>query len=81
GFEGLAYMNGLIYLLDGFIKDDIVVYDPVLRTIVNVLDVDGINGGFGLDLTGGLAPNPARNSLYVSSTFSDQIFEISAKSG
>ena len=81
GFEGLAYLNGLIYLLDGFLKDDIVVYDPVLRTIVNVLDVDGINGGFGLDLTGGLAPNPARNSLYVSSTFSDTIYEISAKSG
>ncbi|MFM7168792.1 MAG: glutaminyl-peptide cyclotransferase [Planctomycetaceae bacterium] len=81
GFEGLAYLNGLIYLMDGFIKDDIVVYDPVLRTIVNVLDVDGINGGFGLDLTGGLAPNPARNSLFVTSTFSDTVYEISAKSG
>lgn len=81
GFEGLAVMNGLIYLMDGFLTDDIVVYDPVLRTIVNVLNVDGINGGFGLDLSGGLAPNPARNSLYVSSTFSDTIYEISAKSG
>ena len=64
-----------------FLRDDIVVYDPVLRTIVNVLDVDGVNGGFGLDLSGGLAPNPARNSLYVSSTFSDTIYEISTKSG
>lgn len=81
GFEGLAYMNGLIYLMDGFLTDDIVVYDPVLRTIVNVLNVDGINGGFGLDLNGGLAPNPARNSLYVSATFSDTIYEISANSG
>ncbi|TWW09482.1 peptidase S8, partial [Planctomyces bekefii] len=81
GFEGIAYLNGLIYLLDGFLTDDIVVYDPVLRTIVNVLNVDGINGGFGLDLSGGLAPNPARNSLYVSATFSDTIYEISAKSG
>jgi len=81
GFEGLAVMNGLIYLMDGFLTDDIVVYDPVLRTIVSVLNVDGINGGFGLDLSGGLAPNPARNSLYVSSTFSDTIYEISAKSG
>jgi len=81
GFEGLAYLNGLIYLMDGFLRDDIVVYDPVLRTIVNVLDVDGVNGGFGLDLSGGLAPNPARNSLYVSSTFSDTIYEISTKSG
>lgn len=51
-------MNGLIYLMDGFLTDDIVVYDPVLRTIVSVLNVDGINGGFGLDLSGDSLPTP-----------------------
>ncbi|MBL8810721.1 MAG: S8 family serine peptidase, partial [Planctomycetaceae bacterium] len=74
GFEGLAYMNGLVYLLDPFIADQIVVFDPVLRTTVKRIFLN-------LDLSGGLAPNPARNSLYVTATFSDTIYEVSALDG
>jgi subtilisin-like proprotein convertase family protein len=85
GFEGLAWMNGLLYMLDPFITDEIVVFDPVLRQTINRLEVGkintGFNGGGELFLSGGLAPNPARNSLFVSATFSDEVYEISAKTG
>lgn len=78
GFTGLAYMNGYVYLLDPFITDEIVIYDPVMRSTIARLPVGVANG---LDLSGGLAPNPARNSLYVTATFSDIISEISATNG
>lgn len=85
GFEGLAWMNGLLYMLDPFITDEIVVFDPVLRQTINRLQVgkvnSGFNGGFDLDLSGGLAPNPSRNSLFVSATFSDEVYEVSASTG
>jgi len=85
GFEGLAWMNGLLYMLDPFITNEIVVFDPVLRQTVNRLQVGkvntGFNGGGDLFLSGGLAPNPARNSLFVSATFSDEVYEINAKTG
>jgi subtilisin family serine protease/subtilisin-like proprotein convertase family protein len=74
GFEGLAYMNGLIYLLDPFISNQIVVFDPVLRSTVRRIFLT-------VDVSGGLAPNPARNSLYVTATFSDSIYEVSALDG
>ncbi|MFN9717180.1 MAG: S8 family serine peptidase [Planctomycetota bacterium] len=78
GFDGLAVMNGYIYLLDPFLTDQIVVFDPVLRRTVSTLLIGALNN---LDLSGGLAPNPARNSLFVTSTFSDTIYEVSATTG
>ena len=84
-YEGIAYLNGLIYLLDGFLTDEIVVFDPVLRTVVKRLMVGAQNNSPGiggdLDLGGGLAANPARNSLFVSSIFGNEIYEISASNG
>ncbi len=84
-YDGLAYMNGLVYLLDPFITNEIVVFDPVLRQVVKVLDVGALNNspgaGGSLNLSGGLAPNPQRNSLYISATFNDEIYEVSATTG
>jgi subtilisin family serine protease/subtilisin-like proprotein convertase family protein len=84
-YEGIAYLNGLIYLLDGFITDEIVVFDPVLRTVTRRLPVGDSNispgQGGALNLSGGLTANPARNSLFVSSTFGNEIYEVSATSG
>lgn len=84
-YEGLAWMNGLVYLLDPFITDEIVVFDPNLRQVIDVLEVGALNNspgaGGSLNLSGGLAPNPSRNSLFVSATFNDEIYEVSARTG
>lgn len=84
-YEGIAWMNGYVYLLDPFITDEVVVFDPVLRSVVNVLQVGDLNvspgAGGSLNLSGGLAPNPQRNSLFVSATFNDEIYEVSADTG
>ncbi|MEY3176139.1 MAG: hypothetical protein RLZZ436_4053 [Planctomycetota bacterium] len=85
GYDGIAYMHGLIYLLDGFLTDEIVIFDPVLRSVVGKLTVGQSNvspgqGGL-LNLSGGLAANPARNSLFVTSVFGNEVYEISATSG
>lgn len=85
GYEGVAYLNGLVYLLDGFITNEIVAFDPVLRTVVKRLPVGALNvspgQGGSLNLSGGLTANPARNSLLVSSTFNNEVYEVSASTG
>jgi len=84
-YEGIAYLNGLIYLLDPFITNEIVVFDPALRAVTRRLTVgaDNVSPGQGgnLNLSGGLAANPQRNSLFVSSTFNNEVYEISAATG
>ncbi len=79
GFEGIAVMNGYVYLLDALFVNEIVVFDPILRQVVNRLPVGTLNGG--LNLEGGLAANPSRNSLYVTEWITDQVYEVSAANG
>ncbi len=77
-FEGLAYMNGKLYILDPFLTSQILEYDLTTRQITKRMFVGAANG---LDLSGGLAADPSSNTLYVSSTFGDDIYIISASSG
>jgi subtilisin-like proprotein convertase family protein len=85
GYEGIAYLNGLIYLLDAIVTNEIVVFDPVLRTVVRRLPVGVSNTspgqGGSLKLSRGLTANPLRNSLFVSSTFGNEVYEVSASTG
>jgi len=84
GYEGVAVLDGLVYLMDSFFANDIVVFDPVLRQAVQRLNVDAANAityGISVDLSGGLAASPTRDSLYVGSTFSDLIYELDPQTG
>ncbi|MFM7057242.1 MAG: S8 family serine peptidase [Planctomycetota bacterium] len=84
-YEGLAWLNGLIYLLDPFITNEIVEFNPVLRAVTRRLPVGQLNvspgQGGNLNLSGGLTANPSRNSLLVSSTFNNEVYEIDPVSG
>ncbi|MEZ6063477.1 MAG: S8 family serine peptidase [Planctomycetaceae bacterium] len=77
-WDGLAYLNGLLYLQDNFLQNRITVYDPVLRQIVNTLDVGARNG---IDITGGLAAIRNPDALFATSTFGDEIYEINPVNG
>lgn len=50
--DGLAALGGLLYISDN-LTDDILVYDPLLGGVVNVLDIDLVNPG--ADIIGGIA--------------------------
>jgi MYXO-CTERM domain-containing protein len=44
--QGLAYLNGMIYLLDwGAVNQDIVVVNPATGALVETIDFDGVNSG------------------------------------
>lgn len=84
-YEGIAWLNGLIYLLDPFVTNEIVEFNPVLRQVTRRLPVGQLNlspgQGGNLNLSGGLTANPSRNSLFVSSTFNNEVYEINPVSG
>ncbi len=84
-YEGIAWLNGLIYLLDPFVTNEIVEFNPVLRAVTRRLPVGQLNlspgQGGNLNLSGGLTANPSRNSLFVSSTFNNEVYEIDPVSG
>ncbi len=77
-WDGLAYLNGLLYLQDNFIDNRITVYDPVSRVIVDTLNVGSING---IDISGGLAAIKGPDALIATSTFGDEIYEINPTNG
>lgn len=77
--DGIAFLNGHVYLLDSFIDNDIVVFDPVSEQVVRVLDIDGLNTG--INISGGLAAATNPDVLYATDTFSDDIYEINPQTG
>ncbi|MEZ6042082.1 MAG: S8 family serine peptidase [Planctomycetaceae bacterium] len=77
-FEGLAYLNGKLYILDPFLNDEILEFDLEQRSVTKRMFVGAING---FDLSGGLAASPETGHLYVTSLFSDDILEISPLNG
>jgi subtilisin family serine protease/subtilisin-like proprotein convertase family protein len=78
GFDGLAALNGEIYLLDSFIQNDIVVWDPVAQQVSRILDIDDING---INISGGLTAATAPDALYVTDTFASTVYELDPSTG
>ncbi len=79
GWDGLAWLNGLLYVQDDFIDNRITVYDPSQRRIIDTLNVGTINGG--LNISGGLAAITGPDRLYATSTFGDTIYEFNPSTG
>lgn len=77
-WDGLAFLNGLIYGLDDFIDNTISVYDPIQRRIVNTLDVGTLND---IDIAGGLAALTGPDRLLVTALFNDTVYEINPATG
>jgi subtilisin-like proprotein convertase family protein len=78
GWDGLAALNGLLYVLDDFIENQITVYDPVQRRIINTLNVGTVNN---INISGGLAAITGPDRLYVTSTFGSTMYEINPTNG
>lgn len=73
GFDGLAALDGRIYLLDSFIENAIVVYNPTTRTVERTLNVPE-------NISGGLTAITGPDALLVTDTFSQEIYEIAIPS-
>ncbi len=74
--DGLAALNGLIYILDRFTAI-ITVYDPQRNVIINALDIPKLNNG--VFVYGGLTANHLTNELI--SQNGNIMFFIDAETG
>jgi subtilisin-like proprotein convertase family protein len=74
GWDGLAYLDGLLYVQDDFIHNKITVYDPIGQRVVRTLNIVE-------NISGGLAAIRNPGALIATSTFGDEIYEISPSSG
>lgn len=70
-YDGLAVLNGLIYISD-YVADDILVFDPVTSSVIATLDINGLNGG--KNIVGGLAAIQNPDALVVTTGSNDVIF-------
>lgn len=77
-YDGLAVMNGLVYIQDSF-NDDIMVYDPVSDGIMNVLDINAVNSN--TNLLGGLAGALDPDRLVATLTNGRTVVEINPVTG
>ena len=79
GIDGIAALNGEIYLLDSAQDNNIVVWDPTAQQVSRILDIDTLNPG--LTIAGGLAAGRDPDVLYVTDAFSADIYEIDPITG
>ena len=82
-FDGLAALNGLIYVLD-YGQGDIVVFDPTLETVVDTLDINGTNPG--VSIIGGLGAIDQPDALLATGIVQSEgstsdLFEIDPSTG
>ena len=77
-YDGLAVLNGLVYIQDSF-NDDIMVYDPISDGIINVLDVNVVNPA--TNLLGGLAGALDPDRLVATLTNGRTVVEINPVTG
>jgi VCBS repeat-containing protein len=75
-YDGLAALNGLIYILD-YMAYDIHVFDPGSGTVIATLDIDGLNG---VTITGGLAAIHGPDALLATNGI-DLVYEIDPATG
>jgi subtilisin-like proprotein convertase family protein len=73
-FGGLAYLNGNIFILDTFIQNRIIVWDIANERVDRIMDINA-------DISGGLAAATGPDSLYVTDTFSNEVYEIDPDTG
>lgn len=79
--NGLAYLNGLIYILEwSVLNQDITVFDPNTGTVVDTLDIDGANPGAPL-ISGGLAGITNPDALLVTTSLTNEVLEINPSTG
>jgi subtilisin family serine protease/subtilisin-like proprotein convertase family protein len=77
-WDGLGWLNGLLYAQDNFIQNKITVYDPVQRRVVKTLDVGTLNN---INISGGLTGITGPDRLISTSTFGDEMYEINPDNG
>ncbi len=77
-WDGLAYLNGLLYVQDSAAQNRIAVYDPVLRQVVRRVFVQTPAGN---GITGGLAAIASPDSLLATSAVGDQVYEVDPTTG
>jgi VCBS repeat-containing protein len=75
-YDGLAALNGLIYILD-YLASDIHVFDPGSGTVVATLDIDGLNG---VSIKGGLSGIHGPDALLATNGL-DSVYEIDPATG
>lgn len=76
--EGLAALDGLIYLMDST-NDEIIVFDPFTDAVVNRLDIDAINGG--QNIGGGFSAITTGGKSLIAGTNTDEIVFINPTTG
>ncbi|MBT6157333.1 MAG: hypothetical protein HOH82_21965, partial [Planctomycetaceae bacterium] len=77
-FDGLAALNGLIYLSD-LDNDDILVFDPISDTVIDTLDIDGLNPS--VDLAGGISGIHNPDRILAFDNFGENVIEIDPATG
>ncbi|HID23621.1 MAG TPA: hypothetical protein EYP14_14660, partial [Planctomycetaceae bacterium] len=77
-YDGLAVLNGLVYILD-LANNDILVFDPVTDTVINILDVDGTNPG--VTLAGGIAGITGPDRIVATQAAGLMVHEIDPTTG
>ncbi|MBI1312118.1 hypothetical protein GC176_12565 [bacterium] len=78
-YSGLAYLGGLVYILDST-ASDILVYDPVTDTVINTLDINAVNPTIS-PLAGGLAAIANPDRLIVTEAGGSRVDEIDPVTG
>lgn len=87
-YNGLAYLNGELYLLDDegdtTLEAEIDVYNPGTRRLVRTLNV-GLSNGILLSTDGillrGLAASPTTGTLFASGSTNNTIYEFDPATG
>ncbi|MDD4787036.1 MAG: Calx-beta domain-containing protein, partial [Pirellulales bacterium] len=81
GFRnGLTALNGRIYITQGgVVENDIIAFDPATGTVVQTLDVDGLNPG--VALVGGLGSLTDPDVLLATGALDDLIYKIDPFTG
>jgi subtilisin family serine protease/glutamine cyclotransferase len=76
-FDGLAYLNGKIYVQD-YSASDILEFDPVADVVTRTLDINGLNGG--ITIVGGLSGIKGPDALLALSN-AQTVLEINPTTG
>ena len=80
--DGLAYLNGMIYILDwSVLTQQLTIFDPDSGSVIGVLDIDAANPD-PPSIKGGLAGITAPDALLVTaSDLDDEVLEIDPNTG
>ena len=77
-YDGLGALNGLVYIED-YGAGQVLVFNPSIGSVVNVLDVNALNPG--VSLVGGLSGIRNPDALIGLNNFGPQVLEIDPNTG